>query len=205
MSKIKYSEELIKYMSYFESVTKTKVKDCFIDLREMLTFTVEPGEIIKAVGKNASNVKKLEQKLGKKIRIIEFNPDKILFMKNLVHPNKAAEIKYENKRIYVTPADLKSRGYMIGKSAIMLKTNFEIMKRYFDDVEEIKILQVKEDAAAPVAPAVPAAPVQEKVDEDFEEKSEEQEDGKSFEEDAEDDEEDEDSDVEKNDSNLSLE
>lgn len=197
MSKIKYSEELIKYMSYFESVTRTKVKDCFVDLREMLTFTVEPGEIIKAVGKNASNVKKLEQKLGKKIRIIEFNTDKVAFMKNLVHPNKASEIKFENNRIYVTPADLKSRGYMIGKSAIMLKTNYEIMKRYFPEVEEIKILQVKEDAAAPSAPAASA----QKVDEDFEEKSEELEDAKSFEEDESEDEEE----LEKNDSNLSLE
>lgn len=199
MSKIKYSEELIKYMSYFESVTRTKVKDCFVDLREMLTFTVEPGEIIKAVGKNASNVKKLEQKLGKKIRIIEFNTDKVAFMKNLVHPNKASEIKFENNRIYVTPADLKSRGYMIGKSAIMLKTNYEIMKRYFPEVEEIKILQVKEDAAVPSTPA----PAQ-KVDEDFEEKSEELEDAKSFEEDESEESEDEEE-LEKNDSNLSLE
>jgi hypothetical protein len=35
---------------------------------------------------------------------------------------------------------------MIGKNAIMLKTNFEIVKRFFDDVEEIKILQVSEGA-----------------------------------------------------------
>ena len=202
-SKIKYSEELIKYMSYFESVTRTKVKDCFIDLREMLTFVVEPGEIIKAVGKNASNVKKLEQKLSKKIRIIEFNADKVAFMKNLVHPNKASEIKFENNRIYVTPADLKSRGYMIGKSAIMLKTNYEIMKRYFEDVEEIKILQVKEDVAADAKPEAvePAAELE------ADEREELAEETKSFEEDesVESDDESEDEELEKNDSNLSLE
>jgi NusA-like KH domain protein len=149
MSKIKYSEEQMKFMSYFESVTKTKVKDCFTDLRSILTFVVEQNQIIKAVGKNASNVQLLEKKLNKKIRIVEYSSDLKVFVKNLVHPNKAADIKIEDNIIYVTPADLKSRGYMIGKSAIMLKTNMEIMKRFYPEIVEIKILQVPEGAEKP--------------------------------------------------------
>lgn len=135
-------------MQYFESVTKTKVKDCFVDLRGILTFVVEQGQIIKAVGRNASNVKKLETKLNKKIRIVEFRSEIENLVKNLMHPNKSTSIVFEDGIVSVTPADLKSRGYMIGKSAIMLKTNFEILKRFYPDLKELKILNVAEAATS---------------------------------------------------------
>jgi len=142
--KIKYSFEEIKYMSYFESITKTKVKDCFVDHRGQLTFVVNPGDIIKAVGKNATNAKKLDEKLKRKVRIVEYSPDIVKFTRNLMHPNKDKSVEFSDGVVSVLPSDLKSRGYMIGKGAMMLRTNQEVLQRYFPEVQELRILQVSE-------------------------------------------------------------
>ncbi len=58
MSKITYNADLLKIMSLFEKITRTRIKDCFIDNNSLLTFVVPDFQIGKAVGKNAVNVKK---------------------------------------------------------------------------------------------------------------------------------------------------
>ena len=60
MTRIKYNSELMKLMSFFESITHAKLKDCFI-VGSQTFFVVQPGEIGKALGRNASTVKKLQK------------------------------------------------------------------------------------------------------------------------------------------------
>ncbi|HHI04241.1 MAG TPA: hypothetical protein ENL45_01715, partial [Candidatus Woesearchaeota archaeon] len=72
--KIKYDLSLMKFMSFFESLTNTKLKDCFVDKNEMLVFVVEENQIAKAIGKNGVNVKRIKERLNRKIKIVEFNP-----------------------------------------------------------------------------------------------------------------------------------
>ena len=66
MVRIKYDFDHIKYMALFEKITKTPLKDCIID-ENQITFIINHHNIAKAVGKNGSNVKLLEKKLGKKM------------------------------------------------------------------------------------------------------------------------------------------
>ena len=139
MMKIKFGVDTIRYMSLFETLTRAKPKDCFFDSNKQLVFVVEPGNIAKAVGKSGANVKKLENALKRKIKIVEFNPNMLKFIANLIAPVKAKEIKSENKKIIITPADLKTRGMLIGKNAKNLKNFENITKKYFD-ITEIRVV-----------------------------------------------------------------
>jgi len=65
--KIKYDENLIKYISVFESITNTKLKDCIAE-DDRLLFIVEEGQIGKAIGKQGSNIRRLEDLLKKRVR-----------------------------------------------------------------------------------------------------------------------------------------
>ena len=68
MSKIVYDSDLLKLMNLFEQITKANLKDCFVDDNGLLTFIVQEGEIGKAIGKKAVNVKNLEKMLNRKIK-----------------------------------------------------------------------------------------------------------------------------------------
>lgn len=139
LQKIKYDFSLIKFMSLFETITNAKLKDCFIDELKQTIFVVEEGQIGKAIGHKGNNVKRIENILKRKIKIIEFNKELIQFVKNMVYPIQIKEIREENNIITITPADSKSRGYLIGRGAINLRNYEKIVKRYFD-IKEIKVV-----------------------------------------------------------------
>lgn len=138
MTRIKYDETLIKYMSFFESITRTKLKD-IIDNNESLTFIVQPGNISKAIGKKASNVQKLNKALKRKIKIVEFNPDVMQFIKNYSYPLKITDIKKEDDIVTITGEDTKTKGILIGRNASNLRYLEKVVQRYFD-IKEIKVI-----------------------------------------------------------------
>ncbi|MBD3309680.1 NusA-like transcription termination signal-binding factor [Candidatus Woesearchaeota archaeon] len=138
MTRIKYDIDLMKYMSFFESLTKAKLKDC-IPGENSLTFIVEQNEVGKAVGKRGCNVRKIENALKKKIRVVEYNPDVRLFVRNLIYPLKAEDISEEDGIITIKGPDSRTRGLLIGRNASNLRTLESIVKRYFP-IQGIKVV-----------------------------------------------------------------
>ena len=136
--KIKYDINLMKFISMFEAITRADVKDCF-EAGEKLVFVVKEGNIGKALGKGGSNVKRLERMLKRKLRIIEFNPDLLQFIQNVVFPSKVKDIVEEDGIVTITPPDSQTRGYLIGRGAVNLNTTKEIVKRYFE-VKDIRVV-----------------------------------------------------------------
>ena len=129
----------MKFMSLFGSMTGTDPKDCF-DMDSVLFFVVKPGDLWKALGKQASNLKRLEQVLKKKIRIIEFAEEKLEFIQKAVLPLKISDIT-ENEEGIVTikGPDTKTKGLLIGRNAKNLRNLENIIRRYFE-VKEIKVV-----------------------------------------------------------------
>jgi N utilization substance protein A len=125
-------------MSIFESLTHASLKDCF-EQSNRVVFVVNQGEIGKAIGKSGINIRKIERVLKRKIKIVEFNPDLLIFIQNIFFPLKVKEIKEEEGVVIITPPDSTTRGYFIGKGASNLRSTEEIVKRYFD-LEEIKVV-----------------------------------------------------------------
>ena len=137
--KITYDANSMKLMSMFESLTGAKVKDCF-DNKGAVVFVVDEGNIGKALGKGAANVRRIEGMLKKRIRIIEFNPDITKFVKNVIMPNKAKDITYNEGTVTIVPEDSQSRGYLIGRAAEVLRSNEKIAQRYFPELKEMKVV-----------------------------------------------------------------
>lgn len=137
MSKIKYNIDLMKYMQLFENLTRAKLKDCIAN--EHLTFIVEENEIGKAIGKKGSNVRRLEELLKKKIKIVEFNPDVKQFIRNFVMPLQVKDVTEENGIITIAGFDTKTKGLLIGRERKNLKNLKDIVGRYFK-VEDIKVV-----------------------------------------------------------------
>lgn len=137
--KTKYDVELIGLINLFEKVTRANVKDCFYN-RERLVFIVENGEMGKALGKNKGNILKLEQTMNRKIKIVEFNPDILQFIRNLMFPLKILDISEQDGIVTIKGPDIKTKGLMIGARAQNLRNYEEITRKFFDNLKEIKVI-----------------------------------------------------------------
>jgi len=127
-------KDTIQNINFFERITRAKVKACFN--HNILTFIVNLGEAGKAVGKQGINVKKLANLTKKRIKIVEFNPEPTIFIKNIIHPIKA-EIKLEDNLLELI-ADTKTKALLIGRNQQNLKDLKNIFNHYFKDIQ-IKI------------------------------------------------------------------
>ncbi len=135
--KRKYDVKLLNYMRFFEKITRTQVKDC-IDDDNRIIFIVDQLQLRRAIGKNGSNVKKLERELNKKIKIVEYNPQIKEFVKSLIMPLRADEIIEEEGIVKIKSDDRKTKGLLIGKNGRNLRKYEEIIKRYFD-IKELRV------------------------------------------------------------------
>lgn len=135
--KIKFDINLMKFISFFETLTRVHVKD-LIQEEGQLIFIVKQGEIGKAIGKNGVNVRRLEKSLNRKIKIVEFNTELLQFIKNIVYPAKIEEIDEKDGIVTITALDSKSRGLLIGRGAQNLR-GFEKIVRRYHKIEEMKV------------------------------------------------------------------
>ncbi|MBU1202316.1 MAG: NusA-like transcription termination signal-binding factor [Nanoarchaeota archaeon] len=136
---IKYDVDLIQQISLFERVAQADVKECFY-FKEKLTFMVESGQLGRALGKNKSKLIKLEDMFKKPIRIIEYNNDMKQFIVNLIAPLKVVSMTIEGNVVTITGPDTKTKGLMIGSKAKNLRETEEVVKKYFPDLKEIKVV-----------------------------------------------------------------
>ncbi len=137
-TKTVYDVEMIKLINLFENITHARVKDAFY-LKEVLTFVVFEGDMFKALGKNLSNLHRVEGLLQRKIKIVEYHPDIVKFIANLLYPYKVQDIKQDGHIVTITDPDQKTKGLIIGARAQNLRAYEGIVKKYFD-IEEIKVV-----------------------------------------------------------------
>ncbi len=137
MNKIKYDSGLMKLITLFESATGANVKDCIAN--ERLVFIIEENEMGKAIGKNGANIKRMESMLKKKIKLVEFNKNVLVFVKNLVHPIESLDIRQENGIVEIHGKDTSAKAMLIGRERQNINHLNDIAKRYFD-IKEIKVV-----------------------------------------------------------------
>ncbi|MGV8086390.1 MAG: NusA-like transcription termination signal-binding factor [Candidatus Woesearchaeota archaeon] len=132
-----YDIDMIKIINLFEQVTHARVKEAFY-MKEVLTFLVLEGDKFKALGKNLSNLHKIEQMLQKKVKIVEFDSDITKFITNLIYPYRVEKITMNDKIVTIEDSDAKTKGLIIGSKAQNLRMYESVVKKYFE-IDEIKV------------------------------------------------------------------
>ena len=139
LSKIVYDTDTIFLMNTFEKITHSRLKDCILE-EERAIFIVQPGQLRKALGKSAENVKRVSNAIKRKIKVVEFNPELLKFIKNFIHPLKIEAIHEQDNVVILESHDTHIKGLLIGRAAQNLRKLEEYVRRYFPDVKEIKIV-----------------------------------------------------------------
>ncbi|PIU61097.1 NusA-like transcription termination signal-binding factor [archaeon CG07_land_8_20_14_0_80_38_8] len=136
--RIKLDTQTIQNLALFEKVTKASVKDC-IEKDDEIIFIIDKKDFGKAIGRNGSNVKKMEQKLRKKVTLLKFDSNPEKFAENLLKPvpvKKASiENNDENQKILNIVIKSSQRAFPSKK----VKKTKTLLKKYFPEIQEVII------------------------------------------------------------------
>ena len=130
---IKLGLDEIGFITTFENFTKTHVKDCIINKKkDKITFIVDAGHAGAAIGKAGVNIKKLEQKLNKKVEVLEFSQDPLVFISNIFRPIKItnayiSEKSDGSKILYASVAKSK-----LGMVKAKMNNAKQLIKKYYN-------------------------------------------------------------------------
>jgi N utilization substance protein A len=140
MADITLTEDTLRYISLFESITRTHVRDC-MEAEDKLVFVVEPGEANRAVGKGGENVIRLKNTTGKNIQVIEYSDEPEAFIRNVFYNYNVQSVVIENRGniIHATvTVDPAVKGRAIGKNGRNLRIARDIVSRHHN-VQSINI------------------------------------------------------------------
>ena len=131
MGRLKLNRDDLGLSSLFEKITRARVKDCFKD-EDTIYFVISTGFMGKALGKKGINIKKVQQELGKNIKLIEYRERVEDFVKNVIYPLKVEEITLEENTILLKDSSKKTKSLLIGRGSKNLNLINRAIKRFFN-------------------------------------------------------------------------
>ncbi len=137
MPNIRLSDEEMRYITLFESITGATAKDCIIDNEgNRIIFLIKQGEMGIAIGKNGVNIKRAAKLIGKPVEVVEAADTPEELIKNALFPAKVHAVKItrdaSGRLIANVAVDPKDKGLAIGKDGMKIQRARILAKRYFD-------------------------------------------------------------------------
>ena len=151
MAEVKLTEDCMRLISQFESLTGAGSRDCAVDDRNgRLIFVINPGDMGLAIGKKGASIKKASDAMGKKIEVVEYNNNAEQFLKNCFLPAQVTSIVFEgeaDQQTATVEVRDEDRGIAIGKDG---KNIFKAKKLALrqHNIADVQILQKLNDGQA---------------------------------------------------------
>lgn len=135
MATATYDTEMIRNINLFESITDVEARDAIIKEEEAY-FIVPEGKAGMAIGKGGKVVQKVQEKLGKDIKIYEYSDNLGKFINNLVPADiRGVDIDGDTVKIDVPR---NNKGRVVGKDGQKIDAIREILQRTHG-VKEVKV------------------------------------------------------------------
>jgi N utilization substance protein A len=150
MVEVKLTEDCMRLISQFESLTGAGSRDCVMDERNArLIFVINPGDMGLAIGKKGASIKKASEVMGKKIEVVEYNNNLEQFIRNCFLPAQVTSLLFEGESgsgeqtVQVEVRD-EDRGIAIGKDGKNIFKAKKLAQRHYD-IADVQILQKETD------------------------------------------------------------
>lgn len=132
MVEIKLDADTLRIFAMFEGMTKASLKDV-IDEEDRIIFVVEEGQIGRAVGKGAANLKRLRENLQKEVVLIGYAAEREQMLKNVFHRFQVESVEWEDRNgdiIAHVKVPQEEKGKAIGKGGRNIQLARMLMKRH---------------------------------------------------------------------------
>jgi N utilization substance protein A len=137
---IRLSDEARQLAALFESETEATVRDCVIDDDHgRVLLLIKPGEMAQAIGPAGEHVSRVEDRVGKPIKLVEDAETAEVFVANALAPAAVynVTISENDDRVAYVEVDDADRGAAIGDGGENIDAARLLAERHFDvdDVE----------------------------------------------------------------------
>jgi N utilization substance protein A len=139
MATATYDTQMIRTLNMFESITDVEARDCIINDDEAY-FIVPEGKAGMAIGKGGKIVQKVQNQLGKTVKIYEYSDNIGAFINNIVPGDiRGVDIEEsEDKKKVSISVPNSNKGKVLGKEGERIESIREILKRTHN-VDEVKV------------------------------------------------------------------
>ncbi len=139
MPKLRIDNETFRFMSAFAKLTGVSALDCLKLNDSELVFVVEPGKMGAVIGKKGVVIRKVEDILGKHVKVVEYANDPVKFVLNLIHPVRPRNVylseRSDGTKVVNLELDSKGRRMLFGNGKKIYNLTITLLKRHFPDVE----------------------------------------------------------------------
>lgn len=128
--------QTMRYINLLDKESNVKTTSCFV-YNNTIYFAVSKEKISKAIGNGASNIRKLQEKLGKKVKIITepSNENIQKFLEEVVDPVKFKSVEIKDGTVTITSGNTQSKASLIGRN----KRRLEELKDIVDDIFHLEL------------------------------------------------------------------
>ena len=131
--------QTIRYINLLDTTARVKTRKCFV-YNNTIIFAVPREFVAKAIGPGASNIHRIQDQLGKRIRVIEEArgiEDAERFIKAVIAPVTLQSLE-EKEGLLVLTAGSQSKAALIGRNRRREEELAQILKDTFS--KELKII-----------------------------------------------------------------
>jgi transcription termination/antitermination protein NusA len=134
--RIKLTSEELGLMSLFQNVSGATARDCILDVRmDRIIFVINKGEMGLAIGRSGSNIKNVQQTIGKSVELVEWADDAEQLISNALNVQLVRDVRLTDKpdgtKSAVVVVDQKNRGALMGREGRNAERARMLAKRYF--------------------------------------------------------------------------
>ena len=131
--------QIMRYINLLNKIARVKIRKCFV-YNNTIIFAVPAGLMSKAIGPKGKNVRALQERLGKRIKVIkeaEEIDDAERFVEDIVEPVTFVSLEVKDNKIIIT-AGTRSKAALLGRNKRRLAELSRIVEDYFG--KELKII-----------------------------------------------------------------
>jgi len=137
--KVTLSDEARRYMGLFDEETDVSPNDCHVE-SDRVVFLIPAGEMADAIGPDGRIVRRVEEKIGRTVDLVEDAETPAAFVENALAPAvvRGVTISEQGDRVaYVEVVDA-DRGVAIGSNGQHIETARRLARRQHD-IDDIQL------------------------------------------------------------------
>lgn len=132
--------QTMRYINLLDKVSNVKTRKCFL-YNNAVFFAVNKNQVSRAIGPAASNIKRIQDSIGIRVKIIkeaEDIDDLRSFIESIVAPVKPRGIELKEDVVVITAGNNQNKASLIGRD----KRRLDELKKIINDTfgKELKII-----------------------------------------------------------------
>ena len=138
--RVTLSDEARQYLALVEEETDVAARDCVVE-DDRLIVVVPPGEMGKAIGSGGERVQRVEDRVGKRVELVEDADTAEAFVANALSPAAVYNVTISENEDVVAYAEVaeEDRGVAIGTDGRTIDRARQLAERHFD-VDDVQLM-----------------------------------------------------------------